>query len=58
MLYIADTSNSAVRVVDLTTNIITTFAGTSGTSGSLGDGKFANKLVANSYRRACNKCVS
>jgi DNA-binding beta-propeller fold protein YncE len=39
ILYIADTYNYAVRVVDLTTNIITTFAGTIGTSGSTGDGK-------------------
>lgn len=36
-LYVADTSNHRVRRVDLTTHVITTFAGT-GSAGSAGDG--------------------
>ena len=37
-LYIADTLNSAIREVTLSTGIITTIAGTNGLGGSLGDG--------------------
>lgn len=37
-LYIADTYNHCVRMVDLATNIITTIAGTGTVSGSSGDG--------------------
>ena len=37
-LYIADTYNMCIRIVDLATNIITTIAGTGDVSGSSGDG--------------------
>ncbi len=40
-LYICDTSNFAIRAVDLQTGVITTFAG--GTPGYSGDGGFATK---------------
>jgi len=40
-VYIADTKNSCVRVVDPDTNIVTTFAGQCGTIGYDGDGGFA-----------------
>jgi hypothetical protein len=41
LVYIADTNNYRVRVVNTTTNIITTFAGT-GVSGLAGSGGLAN----------------
>jgi hypothetical protein len=45
LLYIADTSNHVIRVVNLTTNIITRFAGIAKSDGSSGDGKTKNLLV-------------
>src|SRR5581483_7734204 len=51
-LYIADCSNNAVRKVNLNTGIITTVAGTIGTSGSTGDGG-----VATSAKLSCPETV-
>ena len=45
-LYIADTGNNVVRQVNLTTGIITTFAGT-GAGSYTGDGKAANRATLN-----------
>jgi hypothetical protein len=47
MLYISDTGNNAIRRVDLTTGIITTFAGT-GAAGFGGDGGPATSALLNS----------
>ena len=49
ILYIADRDNNAIREVNLTTGIITTFAGT-GTFGSTGDGGPATAATLSSPR--------
>ena len=46
-VYFSDYNNSAIREVNATTNIITTFAGTNGTSGSTGDGGVATSAFLN-----------
>jgi trimeric autotransporter adhesin len=47
-LYVADFGNDAIRKIDLTTGIITTVAGTIGSSGSTGDGGAAISAKLNS----------
>ncbi len=44
-LYIADSNNDAVRVVNAATGIITTFAGMGGQQGRTGDGAAANAAL-------------
>ncbi|KAL0480367.1 NHL repeat-containing protein, partial [Acrasis kona] len=46
ILYIADSNNNAIRAVNITTNVIYTFAGT-GTSGFSGDGGSAKSATLN-----------
>jgi trimeric autotransporter adhesin len=45
VLYVADTFNDVVRAIDLTTNTVTTVAGTPGQSGYAGDGKAATSAL-------------
>ncbi len=45
-LYVADTNNNRVRVIDLTTNIVTSYAGTGG-AGFNGDGVIATDAALN-----------
>lgn len=44
-LYVADTNNHAIRMVDLTTGLLTTVAGVLGSSGLLGDDTPANMTL-------------
>ena len=53
LLYIADTSNSKIRMVTLSSGIITTYAGTD-TSGSSGDGGAATSAQLNYPRCTAN----
>jgi len=46
-IYIADTSNNAIRKVDISTGNISTVAGTLGTSGATGDGGLATNATLN-----------
>jgi DNA-binding beta-propeller fold protein YncE len=48
LLYISDTSNHIVRVIDRTANIITTFAGILGSSGHNGDNGTATSIKLSS----------
>ena len=46
-MYIADSDNHVIRMVNVDTNIITTVAGTAGSNGNIGDGGVATSALLN-----------